>query len=119
LMAGRLLVEGDDDSWIWPRTSKTTENVENIRKLIHEVREFVPPKTTINHDFYCEILRRQRGYGSATTGPYTRTMSQLASPWNYRVCVRFEVFTAVTMKNGVFWDVTPCGSCKNRRFGGT
>jgi hypothetical protein len=33
--------------------------------------------------------------------------------------VRFEVFTAVTMKNGVFWVVTPCGSCKNRRFGGT
>jgi hypothetical protein len=33
--------------------------------------------------------------------------------------VRFEVFTAVTMKNAVFWDVTPCGSCKNRRFGGT
>jgi hypothetical protein len=32
-------------------------------------------------------------------------------------CVRFEVFKAVTMKNGVFWDVTPCGSCKNRRFG--
>jgi hypothetical protein len=33
--------------------------------------------------------------------------------------VRFEVFTAVTMKNGVFWVVTPCGSCKNRRLGGT
>jgi hypothetical protein len=33
--------------------------------------------------------------------------------------VRIEVFTAVTMKNGVFWVVTPCGSCKNRRFGGT
>jgi hypothetical protein len=31
-------------------------------------------------------------------------------------CVRFEVFTAVTMENGVFWDVTPCGSCKSRRF---
>jgi hypothetical protein len=31
--------------------------------------------------------------------------------------LRFEIFTAVTMKNGVFWDVTPCGSCKNRRFG--
>jgi hypothetical protein len=27
--------------------------------------------------------------------------------------VRFEVFTAVTMKNGVFWVVTPCGSCKS------
>jgi hypothetical protein len=23
------------------------------------------------------------------------------------------------MTNDVFWDVTPCGSCKNRRFGGT
>jgi hypothetical protein len=32
--------------------------------------------------------------------------------------VRFEVFTAVTMKNAVFWDATPYGSCKNRRFGG-
>jgi hypothetical protein len=31
--------------------------------------------------------------------------------------VRFEVFTAVTKKNGVFWDVTPCCFCKNRRFG--
>jgi hypothetical protein len=31
----------------------------------------------------------------------------------------FEVFMAVTMKNGVFWDVTPCGTCKNRRFSGT
>jgi hypothetical protein len=39
-----------------------------------------------------------------------------------KICVfhvTFEVFTAVTMKNGVFLDVTPCGSCKNRRFGGT
>jgi hypothetical protein len=32
------------------------------------------------------------------------------------VSVRDKV---VVMKNGVFWDVTPCGSCKNRRFGGT
>jgi hypothetical protein len=32
--------------------------------------------------------------------------------------VRFELFTAVTIKNTVFWDVRPCGSCKNRRFGG-
>jgi hypothetical protein len=23
-----------------------------------------------------------------------------------------EVFTAATIKNAVFWDVTPCGSCK-------
>jgi hypothetical protein len=29
--------------------------------------------------------------------------------WTYKPA-RFEVFTAVAMKNGVFWDVTPCGS---------
>jgi hypothetical protein len=27
--------------------------------------------------------------------------------------LRLEVFTAVTMKSGVFCDVTPCGSYKN------
>jgi hypothetical protein len=31
---------------------------------------------------------------------------------------RFEVFTAVTMKNSIFWDVTPCGSCKKQCFSG-
>jgi hypothetical protein len=25
---------------------------------------------------------------------------------------------AVTVTNTVLWDVTPCGSCRNRRFGG-
>jgi hypothetical protein len=38
---------------------------------------------------------------------------------NKPLCGRFEVFTAVTMKNGVFWDVTPCGSSKNRCLGET
>jgi hypothetical protein len=33
--------------------------------------------------------------------------------------VRFEVLTAVTMKNGILCDVMPCGCYKNRRFGGT
>jgi hypothetical protein len=37
----------------------------------------------------------------------------------FKYNVRFEVFTAVTMKNGVFWVATPCESCKNRCFGGT
>jgi hypothetical protein len=35
------------------------------------------------------------------------------------VDVRFEVFIAVAIKNAVFWDITPRGSCKNRSFGRT
>jgi hypothetical protein len=41
--------------------------------------------------------------------------------WNWKTwfyLARFEVFTAVTMKNAVFWDMAPCRSCMNRRFGG-
>jgi hypothetical protein len=30
-----------------------------------------------------------------------------------------ELVNCASIENGVFWDVTPCGSCKNRRFGGT
>jgi hypothetical protein len=35
--------------------------------------------------------------------------SPLQRPASY-CYVRFEVLTAVTMKNVVFWDVMPCGS---------
>jgi hypothetical protein len=37
--------------------------------------------------------------------------TELSPSWQINI-LRFEVFTAVTMKNGVFWVVTPCGSCK-------
>jgi hypothetical protein len=36
--------------------------------------------------------------------------SPLQSPAGY-FYVRFEVFTVVTMKNAVFWNVTSSGSC--------
>jgi hypothetical protein len=43
--------------------------------------------------------------------PYV-SMSNLPIDENY---VRFEVFTAVTMKNDLFWNVTLCGSCRATR----
>jgi hypothetical protein len=54
---------------------------------------------------------------------YHRTINSFDhSAWNVLTIlffVRFEVITVVTMKNAVFWDVAPCRSCVNRRFGGT
>jgi hypothetical protein len=35
------------------------------------------------------------------------------------IYVRFEVSTAVTMMIIIFWEMTPRGSYKNRRFGGS
>jgi hypothetical protein len=37
---------------------------------------------------------------------------------NITQVVKIEVFTAVTMKNVVFWDVAQCTSCVNKRFRG-
>jgi hypothetical protein len=54
---------------------------------------------------------------SSEASVYTRT-TRRNFPEDDILHVRFEVFTAVTMNSGVFWDVTLCSSCKNRRFGG-
>jgi hypothetical protein len=38
----------------------------------------------------------------------------------HNLYIGFEVFTAVTMKNAVFWGVVPCRCGRlNRRFGGS
>jgi hypothetical protein len=37
---------------------------------------------------------------------------------NWKTFVRFEVFTAVIMKNAVFWDVAAWRACVNRRSQG-
>jgi hypothetical protein len=57
------------------------------------------------------MARRQ--FGLATMNASTRNMATNDK------AERFEVFTAVTMKNGVFWDVNPFGSCKKRSFEGS
>jgi hypothetical protein len=44
--------------------------------------------------------------------------SPLESPAD-QCYVKFKGFTAATMKNAVFWNVTPCDSCEDRRFGAT
>jgi beta-galactosidase/beta-glucuronidase len=41
--------------------------------------------------------------------------SATSTPTFLLASIKLSVF----LKNGVFWDVTPCGSRKNRRFGGT
>jgi hypothetical protein len=34
-------------------------------------------------------------------------------------CETWSLTLREVVKNAVFWDLTPCGSCENRRFGGT
>jgi hypothetical protein len=56
---------------------------------------------------------------------HCRILSSMLHTWfhifNWLVLSFLSLFwrTEAGLKNGFFWDVTPCGSCKNRRFGGT
>jgi hypothetical protein len=73
-----------------------------------------------------KINRRSRGMSTAriqeflfmfrTTGIVITVTSLI---WKEHRFLRFEIFTVVTMKKAVFWDVAPCRYCVNRRFGGT
>jgi hypothetical protein len=56
------------------------------------------------------LLWRLQPPGKLRRAALVRTfISTAVETWN----LTFEVFTAVTMKNIVVWDVMPCGSCKN------
>jgi hypothetical protein len=61
------------------------------------------PNIYINHD--CGFVRDPNLLSFADELEVYRRIN------NAEGCVRFEVFTAVTMKNAVFCDVSPCGSC--------
>jgi hypothetical protein len=54
--AGRVSAEDDERSGR-PSIRKTTENVEKIGLF---TVKFVPPNTTVNSYFYCDVLRRLR-----------------------------------------------------------
>jgi hypothetical protein len=46
--------------------------------------------------------------------------SYKSSELKFKICVGFEVLTAVVMKSSIVWDVTQFSPLKvNRRFGGT
>jgi hypothetical protein len=86
------------------------------------------PSAVKRHEFV-NVLKKAKAVFKLLPSAYYRTecenldVSQLSRPPRCEsgialVLVRFEDFTAVNMKNGVFWDVTLCGSCKNRCFRG-
>jgi hypothetical protein len=69
-------------------------------------------KSEINHEdvefVILKISRTPAGIHPAVRHLDTRTLKCL---WCY---IRLEDFTAVTMKNVAFWDVSPCDSCRSR-----
>jgi hypothetical protein len=61
------------------------------------------------------VRHRERNSLDPRKGDFLKLMMQSS-----RILERYTTgMNCIVLKNGVFWDVTPCGSCKNRRFGGT
>jgi hypothetical protein len=67
------------------------------------------------------MLQRKSGERRMQESPRSKarnilepSMGSVSEEWKRAKC-GIEVFTAVTMNNAVFWDVTLCGSWKNRR----
>jgi hypothetical protein len=63
--------------------------------------------------------QQQRNCHSSSRSTVPLSVPHDNGNWRHNNLLTFEVFTAVTMKNAVFLDGTPCGSCKKRRFRGT
>jgi hypothetical protein len=80
----------------------------------------IKPKTFLKNGIFwdvtpCGSCKNRRFGGTSRLHHHSERISEIGTP----LAVISEVSTAETMKNGVFWDVTPCGSCRHRHFGGT
>jgi hypothetical protein len=84
--------------------------------ILHAFRNYHPNRLS-----QCLSERRQLMPQTTSTTVIGLFLFKNVFRWNSLnnrlIFVRFEVFTAVTTKNAVFWFVTPVGCCKNRRFG--
>jgi hypothetical protein len=69
--------------------------------------------TTLRGDWRCSRVRRMASSGML------RRVALFGGTWHFLHQGDKNRWTRYFLKNCVFWDVTPCGSCKNRRFGGT
>jgi hypothetical protein len=74
-----------------------------------------------SHTFLHVRNRNSKTRGHSETGPSKSEVNNFPPPLlskkSYQLTclstfVRFEVFRAVTMKNAVVWDMTPCDYCK-------
>jgi hypothetical protein len=116
----------DDSTYIWRREQLTQLLVMQFppltRPFIHLRSKYSPENPVLIHvQYMTNVFWDITPCGSVLTRAtrcmiqkyerfqiFTASVASYGSNCSY---VRFEVFTAVTMKNGVFWDVMPCGSC--------
>jgi hypothetical protein len=92
----------------WNRTVRTNRKCILVPYIVYsailQISNGVPCCLACCSGAHCDLLR-------------TQLQQSIINDAAVIVHVTFEVFTAVTLKNAIIWDVTPCCSHKNRRFG--
>jgi hypothetical protein len=66
----------------------------------------LPPSGSLTNRLGCNIAHRLR-----LPGPSSVPVLRLHTVYGM---FRYNKVTTNALKNSIFWDVTPCGSCKNR-----
>jgi hypothetical protein len=106
------------------------ESMPNLKALDLEYNCFDVLESVKDNNFLNRYIHMKRNMRSRLTGVFSSRMDCKRPPLVCNsptvdcetnlsagmivltvVYLIFEVYTAVTMKNAVFWDVTPCGSC--------
>jgi hypothetical protein len=103
----------------------------NLLTLVDTGRSIVPRLRNWNQNVrssICQSIRRHITGSSKLPGLLNflslKTLFHLIfkcvySTYNDKnLLVKLFVWGSRTPKNVVFWDIMPCGSCENRRFGG-
>jgi hypothetical protein len=93
----------------------------------------IPPPPSDTHILYCETkLKIKLKLKLKLNNKIERILTMVyntQNDWGFGICPyrtrdKFQnpsksVKIKNEIKHSVFWDVKTCGSCKNRRFGGT
>jgi hypothetical protein len=100
--------------WIgaWVNTGASLDDMEKLQFLTQLGLKLWP----LSHPSHSQSLYQLCNYISThdNTSSFNNFDPKIWC-WTY---VRFEIIMVVTVKNGVFLDVMPCGCCKNQHLGG-
>jgi hypothetical protein len=88
-------------------TNHKNNNTQDLYRRINEFKKGYQPRSKLVKEEKSDLLAVPQHFR------YVKELHFQLLNVNVVSNVRSEVFMAVTMKNGVFWDVTPCDFCKN------